>query len=116
MLVIVGGQPAQAQQARANVICSREIARHELDLILQQRRIQQARTNVSCAREGARHELDLILWQQARREVTAELLGVPVDQVTRRDLLWSNLRFGRPPLAYDAPRPRRRRAAQSPPP
>jgi hypothetical protein len=65
-----------------------------------------------CAREAARHELDLILWQQARREVTAELLGLPIDQVTRRDLLLANLRFGRPPLAHQAPAPRWHREAQ----
>jgi hypothetical protein len=61
---------------------------------------------VLCAREAARHELDLILWQQARREVAAELLGLPVEQMTRRDLLWANLRFGRPPLGHEAPAPR----------
>jgi hypothetical protein len=32
---------------------------------------------------------DLILWQRARRELAVPLLGVPVDQVTRRDLLWA---------------------------
>src|SRR5687767_10123973 len=47
------------------------------------RRVLQARTNVICARENARHELDLLLWQQARRELAAQLLGVPVNQVTR---------------------------------
>ncbi|WP_116709551.1 hypothetical protein [Actinomycetospora cinnamomea] len=81
-----------------------------------ERRILQARTNVICARENARHELDLILWQQARRELVAQLLGLPVDQVTRRDLLWSNLRFGRLPLAREAPAPRWQREAQTSPP
>src|SRR3954471_24887260 len=78
-----------------------------------ERRVLQARTNVICEREAARHELDLILWQQARREVAAQLLGLPVDQVTR-DLLWANLRFGRPPLAHEAPGPRWRRRGRSP--
>ena len=39
----------------------------------------------------------MIPWQQARRELAAQLLGLPVDQITRRDLLWANLRLGRPP-------------------
>jgi hypothetical protein len=63
---------------------------------------------------NARYELDLILRQQARREVAAQLLGLAVDQVTRRDLVWANLRFGRPPLAHEAPAPRWQREAQSP--
>src|SRR3954447_5674751 len=54
------------------------------------RRVLEARTTVICAREAARHELDLILWQHARREVAAQLLGLPADQPTRRDLLWAN--------------------------
>jgi hypothetical protein len=81
-----------------------------------ERRILQARTNVICAREIARHQLDLILWQQARREVAAQLLGMPMDEVTPRDLLWSNLRFGRPPLAHEASAPRWQREPQSSPP
>jgi hypothetical protein len=42
------------------------------------RRVQQARTNVICTRENARYELDLILWQQARCGIAAQLLGLPV--------------------------------------
>jgi hypothetical protein len=66
--------------------------------------------------EWARWQREYAAWQAGRVLTTAELLGIPWQQVTSMDIVWCHVEYGRPALSDAAPKIRRDRRFRLPQP
>lgn len=98
------GQPCAAYAITGGAVCRMHGGGAPQVRSAARRRIEQAQMNAALEAMWNRYVQERQAWQDARVAETAELLGMPAEEVTDVDITWARAVHGRPGGEETAPR------------
>lgn len=97
------GQPCGNYSIHGGTVCAAHGGRSPQVRAAARARVVESQLRRGFAVSWARHRRALAEWNVDRIVATAELLGMPVEKVTRADIVECHLRYGWPPLSGGEP-------------
>ncbi len=103
------GIACRAYAINGGTVCVAHGGRARQVRVAADRRLAEAQAFRVCALEMARTQVDRKLWQWAREQAAAEVLGLPVERISRWHVLEAQRRDPRPGWDDPPPAPRQDR-------